>query len=33
VRKEGLEQLAWAHLFMEGARKLGASFICVLSVY
>jgi hypothetical protein len=24
---EGLEQLVWAHMFMEGARKLGASFL------
>jgi hypothetical protein len=29
VSLEGLEQLAWAHMFMEGARQFGASFICV----
>jgi hypothetical protein len=27
VRKEGLEQLAWAHLFMEDARRVRAPFL------
>jgi len=31
VRIEGLEHLAWAHMFMEGARKLGASFFVLES--
>jgi hypothetical protein len=30
-RREGLEQLAWAHMFMEGARKLGASSLVLES--
>jgi len=31
--REGLKEQARAHLFMEGTRKLGASFVVLLSVY
>jgi hypothetical protein len=33
VRIQGLEQQAWAHMFMEGARQVGASFILCECIY